>query len=195
MRGSYLTALVFLSQAALATAASAENPIYVTGKLGNTWQDARLGDRFVKFIDGDDNSWSFGLGLRFGKYVAFQAEYHDFGSAPGQGSPCPQEAEVCIATLVPVEADSTAISVTVLPHLPLSERFSVYGKLGFVSWGSDVFAIRDGAGRLIEGFSDEDLVYGVGLRLQVAGAFGAFAEYERIADIFDTVSLGATFGF
>ncbi len=85
MRGSYLTALVFLSQAALATAASAENPIYVTCKLGNTSQDTRLGDSFVKFIDGNDNSWSFGLGLRFGKYVAFQAEYHDFGSAPGRG--------------------------------------------------------------------------------------------------------------
>ncbi len=94
-----------------------------------------------------------------------------------------------------MEADSTAISVTVLPHLPINERFSLYGKLGFVSWESDVSAIEDAGESFLEDFDDEDLVYGVGLRFQVLGPLGVFAEYESIADTFETVSLGATFGF
>ena len=36
--------------------------------------------------------------------------------------------------------------------------------------------------RFLEEFSGEDLVYGAGLRLEIPGPVGAFAEYERIAD-------------
>jgi hypothetical protein len=198
MRRRHQVVLLILGTTAMAGMASpalAENPIYLVGKLGSTTMDTDLGNTFRQVIDGDDDSWAFGVGLRLGDHLAFQAEYQDFGSVPGVGSPCADNADACIEILVPVQADSTAISVSVLPHLPLTERLFVYGKLGFVSWESDVSDVRETGNRFIDDFKDEDLVYGAGVRLVLPGPFGAFAEYERIADLFDTVSVGATFGF
>ncbi len=194
MRRFHKTALLTLVLAALASAAAA-NPFYFTGKLGNTSLDADLGRNFRQVLDGDDNSWSLGLGFRLGKYMAFQAEYHDFGKVPGFGSPCPDAPEPCIEIAIPVEADSSAVSVSFLPHLPLSKRLFVYGKLGFVSWESDVSEALGAGSRFVDDFTDEDLLYGAGVRFTLPGPFAAFAEYERISDLFDTVSLGASFGF
>ncbi len=194
MRRIHRTVLILLSLAALASAATA-GPIYWTGKLGNTSLDSRLGDSFTQFLDGDDNSWTLGLGLRFGDYLVFQAEYHDFGKVPGLGSPCSDDDQVCLDVVVPVEADSSAVSVSFVPHLPLGERFFVFGKLGFVSWESDVSEAVDAAGDFIDDFDDEDLLYGAGVKLELPGPFSVFAEYEKINDAFETIALGATYGF
>lgn len=196
MRRSYRTVLILLGLAALATTAAADNPVFLVGKLGNTSLDADLGNDLKQLIDGDDNSWSFGLGLRFGDYLVFQAEYHDYGRVPGLGAPCPDDALIiCVDILVPVEADSSAVTVSFLPHLPLGEHAFVYGKLGFVSWESDVSEALDAGSRFIDDFDDEDLLYGAGFRLMLPGPFAAFAEYEKISDAFETVSLGVTYGF
>lgn len=47
----------------------------------------------------------------------------------------------------------------------------------------------------LDDYSDEDVVYGVGLRYLLPGLLGVFAEFERFGDSFETVSLGATLGF
>ena len=196
MRRYYRTVLLLLGLA-LAQPAVAENPFFLTGKLGNTSFDSELGEVFQQFIDGDDNSWSLGLGLRFGDYLVFQAEYHDYGDVPGLGAPCPDDGSLilCVDALVPVEADSSAVSVSFLPHLPLGERAFLYGKLGFVSWDSDVSEALDAGSRFIDDFDDEELLYGAGFRLLLPGPFAGFAEYEKISDAFETVSLGVTYGF
>ena len=51
------------------------------------------------------------------------------------------------------------------------------------------------AGDFLDQRSEEDLIYGAGLRLEIPGPIDAFAEYERIGDVFDTVAIGATWGF
>ena len=138
----------------------------------------------------------FGLGLKVGRHLAFQAEYHDLGKVPGFGAACPFEEPACIPAGLPLEADSSAISVTMLPHLLLTRRIQLYGKLGIVSWDSDVSVVGELAGGFLQKRSEEELIYGAGLRLQIPGPIGAaFAEYERIADSFDTVAIGATWGF
>ena len=196
MQRSYRTVLIVLALAMLAASATAENPVFLTGKLGNTSLDANLGDSFSQVIDGDDSSWTFGLGLYFGDYLVFQAEYHDFGSVPGLGAPCPDDALIiCVDVLVPVEAASSAFSVSFLPHLPLGERAFLYGKLGFVLWESDVSEVLDAGSRFRDDFDGEELLYGAGFRLMLPGPFAAFAEYEKISDNFETVSLGVTYGF
>ena len=196
MRRTFHTVLVLLCLTAMASAAVAENPFYLTGKLANTTTDDSFGDALTQIIDGDDEGYSVGLGFKLGKYLAFQAEYHDLGNAPGIGSPCPDDPAIgCVAVVVPVEADSTAISVSVLPRWQASERFSIYGKFGVVTWESDVSTALDNLEQAIDSFDDEDLLFGAGLHYQLPGPFGVFAEYENIADAFETVALGATFGF
>ena len=194
MRRAVLTTL-FLGLAALALTPAAEaGPFYFVGKLGATATGIDVAGGFTSVLDGDDNSTSFGLGFKFGRW-AFQAEFHDLGKVPGFGSACPPSDPPCLALSLPVEADSSAISITVMPHMELSDRLQLYGKLGFISWDTDISAVRQQGNEFIEEFSDEDMVLGVGIRLQIPGPFGAFAEYERIADSFDTVAIGATWGF
>lgn len=195
MRPSHLAIFLFVGLAALAPSAEALVPIYATGKLGSTDTGIAPATGFDRVLDGDDNSWSVGLGFKLGKRLAIQAEYHDLGSVPGFGSPCPPGAEVCVAVVVPLEADSTALSVSLLPHLSLTRNVRIYGKLGFVSWSSDVSEIGDAARRFIEELDDNELIYGAGLRVLIPGPFDFFAEYERIADVFDTAAIGVTWGF
>ncbi len=170
--------------------------LYATARLGSTSHDTEYGRFNRQFVDGDDETWSLGAGLRFGRYIAFQAEYQDLGSGPGVGSPCSDADEVCITVIVPVEADARALTLSALPHLPINRRFSLYAKLGVVFWESEVDEVSfDLPRRRIDDFDDEDVLYGVGFRADLPGPFGAFAEYERLGDAFDTVGIGATFGF
>ena len=128
-----LTLTVAASRPALAL-----NPFYLNAKIGNASLDSSFGDRFEQVLDGDDEAWAAGLGYRFGRHLAFELEYHDLGSVPGIGSPCPQNAEVCAALTVPIEADSSATTLTAQLGWPfLGQRFALYGKLGVVAWQSD----------------------------------------------------------
>ena len=191
-RAVFATILLLTALLALAPAAKAGG-IYFVGKLGSTDTSVDASAAFDNVLDGDDNSSSIGLGLRFGAW-AVQAEYYDLGKVPGFGSACPPE-ELCISVPIPLEADSSAISVTVLPHYELTRNLQAYAKLGFISWDTDISAVEETGSQFLEEFSGEDLVYGVGVRLSIPGPVGAFAEYERIADTFDTFAIGATWGF
>lgn len=191
-RAPLITLLLALAALALAPAAEAGG-LYFVGKLGSTDTGVDVGTGLTQVLDGDDNSSSFGLGLKLGRW-AFQAEYHDLGNVAGFRGACLPE-ELCISVAIPVEADSSAVSVTALPHLQLTRRIQGYLKLGFISWETDISDIEQAGERFFERFDDEDLVYGAGLRLEVPGPVGAFVEYERIADAFDTVAIGGTWGF
>lgn len=196
MRRAPLTAALLLGLAVLLLAPAAKaDGLYFVGKLGSTDTNVDVGSGLTQVLDGDDNSTSFGLGLKLGNYLVFQAEYYDLGNVPGFGSACAFDEPVCIAVALPVEADSSAISVTWLPHFDLTRNLQVYAKLGFISWDTDISAVEEAGSQFIEEYSDEDLVYGAGLRLQIPGPVDGFAEYERIADSFDTVAIGATWGF
>jgi hypothetical protein len=192
-RALLTTALLGMAALALPPAAQA-GPFYLFAKLGSTDTAIDVAGGFTDVLDGDDNSNGFGLGFKLGRHWAFQAEYHDLGKVPGFGLACAFEEPTCVPGL-PVEADSSAVSVTVVPHVLLTRRIRLYGKLGYISWDTDISAVRDQGSEFLEQFSDEDLVYGAGLRLEIPGPIDAFAEYERIADAFDTVAIGATWGF
>ncbi len=195
MRRTTPACLAFVCLLTTAHAAGA-NPFFLSAKIGNASLDASFGDRFEQVLDGDDEAWALGLGYRFGKVLAFQAEYHDLGSVPGFGSPCPQEIEQCTAVVVPVEADSTATTLTAQANWPVfRKRIYLYAKAGVVSWSSDVSQTLEAAEELVDDFDDEDFLYGVGVRVNFIGPFDAFGEIERFGDAFDLVNVGVTIGF
>lgn len=171
-------------------------PLFVSGKLGNAALDASFGDRFQQVLDGDDDSWAFGVGYRLGKRWVFMAEYHDLGDVPGIGAPCPQDAEGCAAIVVPVEADSEATTLSAQANFPLfRQRLLLFAKAGVVSWSSSVSQAAEQAGGLIDDFDDEGLLLGAGLRVNLPGPIDVFAEVERLTDDFELVQMGVTFGF
>jgi hypothetical protein len=186
--------LVALVAATASSAGAAERRFYISAKWGSTDFKGSIDDRLQQIFDGDEDSQAFEIGYRFLKYLGVQAGYHDFGNAPGFGSPCGPGAEVCPALVVPTIADTTAYSVSVVPRLPLIGTLSLFGKLGLARWESDVRGVfSDGAS--FGSFSEEELIYGVGLRAGLIGPISIFGEYEKLGDVIETISFGATLTF
>ncbi len=180
---------------ASAPAAWALNPLFATVKAGESSVNVDLAEDFASLIDGEDGSFAVGLGVRLGKYVVFQGEYQDLGTVSAAGPPCGDPEDLCLTAPGQLEADSTGVSVSFLPHIPLTKRVSLYGKLGYVSWDSDISAVQTAGEQFLETLDREDALYGGGLRLAFPGPLGVFVEYERLSDIFEMISVGATFGF
>ena len=147
---------------------------------------------FQRLIDDDDEGKSFGVGFHISEHLAIEGTYYDLGSVQELGI-CSDPDMLCAALVVPAIVDSTAITVSVLPHWPLTKHISIYGRLGISTWESDVTEAF--AGTSLRNIGDEEFIFGAGIRLQVLGPLGAFAEVSKIADTFETVSLGATIGF
>lgn len=193
MKRHSTTIAALLLIAAWPAAAVASGPFYVTGAVLNASTDIDVQADFQRLIDDDDEGWSFGVGFHISEHLAIEGTYHDLGTAE-ELSICSDPEVFCIAPLVaPAVVDSTAIAISVLPHWPLTEHFSIYGRLGIATWESDV--TQAFAGTTLETVDDEEYILGAGVRFEFLGPFGAFAEISRIADTFETVSLGATLGY
>ena len=197
MRRALLTATLALGVAALALAPAAEaGPFYFFGKLGSTDTSVeRRRGLLERHRRRRQLSRASASGSRSGATWRSRPSTTTWARCRASAPPArSRDPPACPG--LPVEADSSAISVTVLPHLLLTRRIQLYAKLGVVSWDTDVSVVGDLAGIFLEKRSDEEL------RLRRRPASGdlpapstAFAEYERIADSFDTVAIGATWGF
>jgi hypothetical protein len=190
-RASLLSVLLLF--ALPVTAPAAEQGLYASIKLGSTDVEASIGDNLDQVLDGDEDSKAYEVGFRFTRFFAIQAGYHDLGNIPGFGSPCP-DGEICPAVVVPIEADTKAYSLAAVPQLPLGRRLSVFGKIGLVAWEADVEAV-EGFEDVVEDFDDEEIIYGVGVRLALLGPLEIFGEWESIGSDIETVSFGLTFQF
>lgn len=183
---------VILLAAAFPATTAAGGPLYVTGAILNASTSIDVQTDFQRLIDDDDEGKSFGIGFHISEHLAIEGTYYDLGIAQ-QPSTCSDPEILCVALVAPAMVDSTAITVSVLPHWPLTKYLSIYGRLGIATWESDVteaFAVTTS-----RNISDQEFIFGAGIRLEVLGPLGAFAEVSRIADTFETVSLGATLGF
>jgi OmpA-OmpF porin, OOP family len=144
--------------------ASAEG-FYAGGSVGQTDYDGI-----------SDNPTGFKIfgGMNFNKNLGVEVTYYDFGEAKESG--------------VTVEADG--IGVTANGYIPLTNDFSLFGKVGLLMWDVDTNV----------GVSDDgtDLLYGIGVKWDLNKQLALRAEYE-VAD-FDgddgsLLSVGFSFKF
>ena len=166
--------------------AAAQSNAYVFGAIGNTDADVALGG--LNRVDDDNSSYKLGAGYAVTSNISLEIAYQNFDRHNGQ-TDCPP-GFACLVIPVAARADLTGVSLAVLGSVPLSDRFSAYGKLGFFSWDVE-----------FEGFSSafddsgEDLLYGVGLRWSIDDSWKVFAEYERVELDLDSAQLGVSFHF
>ena len=175
-----------LLAAFFASTATAQSNAYVFGAIGNTNTDVALG--VLNRVDDDNSSYKLGAGYAITPNVSLEFAYQDFDRHNGQ-TDCPPDF-ACLVIPVAARADLTAFSLAVLGSVPLSDRFSAYGKLGVFSWDVE-----------FEGFSSpfddsgEDLLYGVGLKWSIDDSWKVFAEYERVELDLDSAQVGVSFYF
>jgi OOP family OmpA-OmpF porin len=169
--------------AALPAAAQTRNP----SRLSSVYVGADIGQS--KFTDGcdvisaagcddKDTSWGLFAGYNFTPNLAAEIGYHDLGSITNGDT-----------------FDGQAIELVGVGRLPITERFSAYGKLGGYR------------GHLKNGTSETntDLTYGLGLQYDFTNHIGVRGEWQRYPNIgggdfngetdVDVMRVGALFRF
>lgn len=191
--------LAILVCALCSTAAMAdETGWYVGVKAGQADVEARLGDTFVQFVDGDETALAAGVGYRFHRNFAVEAWYQDFGTFGAFGPPCADTSDACVTLVVPTAAELEGVKVRALGYWPVTERFSVYGIVGALDWQTDVrtdFFEPILGDVVIESFDGTDFLYGAGLSLNISDRFEAFAEYEVVDFDMEVPSVGLKYHF
>lgn len=189
----FCMSLLLVSSVALAR--GNQGSLYVNVKYGQTDTEASVGDVFERAIDGEVDSTVYEVGWRLNNFVAFQAGYHDLGNVPGLGPSC-LDPQLCPGLpIVLLEADTTAYSLSFVPQIPLTRSLSAFGKIGIVSWDSDITALVEDRTEFLENLAGEEMLYGGGLKLRLLGHFSIFYELEYLGDRIESQHAGGSWQF
>jgi hypothetical protein len=175
--------------------AAAEGGFYLSFKLGTADVEADIPTAFDLVVDGEDDLRAYEAGYRLNKNWAVQVAHHDLGTAVARGTCSLPE---CGDGEVTLSGDTTAFSISIVPQYPFGDRFSIFGKLGLVAWDTDVTGTIDPqelAETLVTDISEEDMIWGLGLRVAVIGSLEVFYEYEGLGSSIETQAFGLTWHF
>ncbi len=191
-----IVALVVVGWFAAAPATAEEDRgLYVGAKRGTTNVDTSLGDTFRQALRGDESSGALLVGYRLGRFWAIEAAILDLGETVAEPVPCPASDANCpLALPLPVAGETKGYSLSLAPQLPLGLRFTVYGKVGIARLTTKVRPASGSPRPVLDEFSNEELLYGIGARMRLFLGFRLFAEWEKIGD-FETKSFGLLFQF
>ena len=171
-----------------------DNGLYVSSSTAPPTSTPASATPSTRWSRATTNRRRIEAGYRWSPYFAIQVGYHDFGEVPGFGTPCNDDDEVCLPIDIPIEAETTACSLSFVPQFPLGKRFSVFGKVGAIALETEVND-RSTSVDFFDDFEEEDVIWGAGLRLQIFGPIQVFYEYEGVGEDFETQSFGATWQF
>lgn len=178
------------------SASAGESRWYLAGKVGQARVTADFGQPFTGWsVRDEDRAASIEVGYMIFPYLAVEGGYHDLGRHSGNTQPCRDEvcplAQTIPLIFAPVEAEITGRSLSAVPRWPVTDRFSLYGKVGVIDWDADLSPRFFGER---QGFSGGDLLAGVGAQYVFAKGFGVLVEYED-AEFIESASLGASWRF
>ena len=176
--------IVLLSSAATLMSASVFSAEGFYGSLDITRTDLDL-----DFAGLDDTDTTFGIaaGYRINENFAVELGYQDFG-------------EVSVsAGGASAKVETSAIQLSVIGGVPVSENAGVYAELGFDSWDADLsYTNVPGFGTGSESDDGTDIFYGIGAYLSLSEAVNLKFEYQlhELDDTdIDVLGLGVTVAF
>jgi OmpA-OmpF porin, OOP family len=139
---------------AMALPAAAQREMLSSVYVGADVGQSKLKDCVAPGCDDKDTAWGLFAGYQFNRNIAAEVAYHKLGSFSTPAG----------------DIDAKSWEVVAVPSWPLSNQFSVYGKLG---------AYR---GKLEGGGASEkntDLTYGLGLQFDLNRNVGLRGEWQR----------------
>lgn len=147
---------VLLTIAALAVAGSAAAQSLGSAYVGATIGQAELKDACsgVAGCDEKDTAWRILGGYQFNRYFAAELGYHNLGEASAPAG----------------KTEATAWELVGLARYPLTNEFSVYGKLGGYRGELEGPSAKE---------TNTDLTYGVGLQYDFLKNVGVRGEWQR----------------
>lgn len=164
--------------------------LYIGASIGQAQVDGFCdsgGGITVSSCDDKDTAWKAFLGYRFHRNFAAELSYMDAGEYGGTAT--------FGATSARVNADATAWGLAALGIYPLSDRFEIFGKLGFVHGESDA-TVNFGGTSVTVGDSGTELHYGFGAIYNLTRNFGIRGEWENVDDAdISVLSIGLQYRF
>lgn len=205
---------------------AAEFGFYVGGQYGNASKEVEisllnsyavgLGGEFgfttsqlTSTLDKKDSNYGFIAGYRMLPNLAFEAAYLDLGKVRYRSDAVglyEEETDPAMFNST-VNATSSGIAITALGILPLSYRWEVYARGGFIIMSNDFDVyVTDGTSFARGGTTENstDLLAGAGISFSFAEIYQARVEYQRVFDAgdrdtiegdVDMISLGITVTF
>jgi OOP family OmpA-OmpF porin len=145
-----------------------------------------LGDT-LQGCDEKDSAFKIFGGFQVNPNFAIEASYFDYGKFKANGDSG--------GSPFTISADATAFGIAAVGILPVGQRFSVFGKVGFLSTELDVLAAGPG-GAFSESDSETGLHIGLGALFSVTDRIGIRAEWERNDELeVDMISVGVQVRF
>lgn len=129
--------------------------------------------------DDEDSTKNAFIGYRDGDALSFELGYHDLG-----------EFEVSNG-LTTLSGETDSVSLSALLGLPLTERFSIFGRAGFHHWtvetASNAFGPRDR-----DEANGTDVMYGAGIRGEITENAAIRLQYDKmkLSDEEDDADIG-----
>jgi OmpA-OmpF porin, OOP family len=169
-----LTAFAALAlTAAMAAQADVQPGFYAGAGVGTTkLSDDGFDDAGVDVDDTDTGFKIFG-GYSFNRNLAIEVSYFDLGEVSG-GFNDPFIGNVSF------DVGISGLNASVVGRLPVSETFSLFGKLGVASYDLDGHATISGVGSGSDSQSETDMTYAVGAALSFGGPWEVRVEFETI---------------
>jgi OOP family OmpA-OmpF porin len=175
-----LTAAMALPAAAMAQARG-DAGFYLGGSIGQTtakdWCNGLAGSGAS--CDDKDSSWRILGGYQINRNFAAELGYVDLGKVTAS------------LGAISASAESTAWELVGIGAFPITNQFSIYGKLGM--YRAEVEA-RANAGALSgsDKKNNNDLTYGAGVQYDVNRQLGLRAEWQRYSNMGDNATIGET---
>jgi OOP family OmpA-OmpF porin len=183
MKKTVLSLLVVLVAATIPASAS-DTGFYLGAGLGRSTIDIiefypTLGDS----LETTNSAYKAYGGYRILKFLALEAGYANLGSPQGLEKNVPEHPERA-------EVSVKGLDAFVVGILPVSNVVDIFGKLGLMSWDTDVTSVQDGEVIYDESYSGTDTAYGIGIGFWVGKnvTLRAEGEWFKIGD-FDTVAV------
>jgi OOP family OmpA-OmpF porin len=145
---------------------------YLGGSVGQSDIDEQIATGLITggSVDGKDSAFKIFGGYMFNRHFGIEGAYVDLGEATYSGN----------FVGLPVtggRVEITGFNLSALGALPVSEQFSVFGKIGLFLWDAEASDTTGGAP-----FSAQqdgtDLSFGIGLGYQFTRNLGVRAEWE-----------------
>ena len=125
---------------------------------------------FGASCDDQDTAYRVFAGYQVNRYLSLEFGYQQLGEVTLSVGPAAQSIE------------TKAFDLSVLGVLPLTQRFSAYGKVGIYRANNEASSPLLGNAKL----ETNGLTYGLGLQYDVTGTLGVRLEWQEYADVIGT---------
>jgi OmpA-OmpF porin, OOP family len=167
--GAVLGAFVLAAPAASSAQQIKERAWYVGGSAGGTSFDKTC-DQVLVGCDKTDSGGKFFIGRQFSRHLAIEGGYAKLGTAKASGT---------IAGLpATFDRDANAWDVSAVMFVPLGDRLSLFGKLGF-SRSETKFKGTVAGGPVDVSEKRNAYTFGAGAQYSIGRSLAVRAEFQR----------------